>query len=174
MVQFSHSHLLIVLSIIYVVSPSYAQEVIETEHDLGPECLAINNFFANEVWAKVGERTCLKCHNTKGDASDSEFLLLDTTSNPSNREKAIRHNHAAFQRVASAKENGTSLLLSKISGGLDHGGGEVFKSDSTEYRILKRYVRRASGLPDEGPEVTEYDALPLFDEIVMMSPRRYF
>ncbi len=40
----------------------------EKASPLGPECLAVDRFFADEVWAKVGERTCLKCHNAKGDA----------------------------------------------------------------------------------------------------------
>ncbi len=27
-----------------------------------PQCLAVDNYFAEEVWAKVGERSCLNCH----------------------------------------------------------------------------------------------------------------
>jgi len=138
----------------------------------GPECLAVDNFFADEVWSKVGERTCLKCHNVKGDASESEFLLRDTARDRTKREEAVRHNRIAFQRVATAKEAGKSLLLSKISGDLDHGGGEVLKTDSTGYRILKRFVGRASGQPDTGPAIADYDAPPFFDGIEMMSPRR--
>lgn len=138
----------------------------------GPTCLAVDEFFANEVWAKVGERTCLKCHNAKGDASDSEFLLRDTARDRTKREEAVRHNRLAFQRVATAKEAGRSLLLSKISGDLDHGGGEVLKTDSTGYRILKRFVGRTSGQPDTGPAIDDYDAPPFFDGIEMMSPRR--
>ena len=141
------------------------------EH-LGPECLQSDRFFADEVWAKVGERTCLNCHNAKGDASESQFLLQDTARDRNSRDDALRHNRQAFRRVAIATEGGQSRLLLKIVGGLDHGGGEVLKEDSTGYQILKRFVRRASGKPDGGPPVTDYDAPPFFDGIAMLSPRR--
>ena len=167
-------YLLVILLVGFVLTDARlasAQEAVKTAAHRGPECLAVDHFFADEVWAKVGERTCLKCHNATGDASDSEFILRDT-SDRTNREAAMRHNRDAFQRVASAKEGSQSLLLSKIAGGLDHGGGEVLKTDSTGYRILKRFVRRATGLPDDGPAVADYDAPPFFDGIEMMSPRR--
>ncbi|MEK6238013.1 MAG: DUF1549 domain-containing protein, partial [Planctomycetales bacterium] len=148
-----------------------ASEPVKEAAHRGPACLAADTYFAEEVWAKVGERTCLKCHNIKGDAADSEFLLRDA-SDQANREAARRHNLAAFQRVASAEEDGKSLLLSKIRGELDHGGGAALKDDSTGYRILKRFVRRAKGLPDDGPAIVEYDAPPFFEGIEMASPRR--
>jgi hypothetical protein len=137
-----------------------------------PECLAVDHFFADEVWAKVGERTCLKCHNARGDASDSDFVLRDTGGNRATFAQALRHNRAAFQRMAAAKDQGKSRLLLKIKGDLDHGGGVVLKADSTGYQILNRYVLRTSGLPDDGPPIADYDAPPFFDGIEMMSPRR--
>ncbi len=145
----------------------------------GPECLVVDSFFADEVWAKVGERTCLKCHNVKGDASASEFLLRDTAHDRSKRVEAMRHNQLAFQRVAAAQEKSESRLLLKARGNLDHGGGEVLKADSTGYRILERFVRstasrrrlrsgdtHASGLP------LNEQIPPFFDGLQMMSPRR--
>jgi len=112
----------------------------------GPACLVVDNFFADEVWGKVGERTCLKCHNVKGDASDSEFLLHDTASDRAKRADALRHNLTAFLRMAAAKEEGASRLLLKVVGDLDHGGREVLKKDSTGYRVLEQFVRlTASG-----------------------------
>ena len=164
-----------ILTIVFVFNDArrvLAQRVTEAVGHRGPECLAVDNFFADEVWAKVGERTCLKCHNTKGDASDSEFLLRDTVRDRAKRVDALRHNRAAFQRVAVAMEDGKSQLLSKIRGDLDHGGGEVLNEDSTGYRILKRFVRRTRGEPDDGPAIADYDAPPFFEGIEMMSPRR--
>lgn len=167
--------LMLALSLVFVphdTRRAIAEEAGAADNHRGPACLAADSFFAEEVWAKVGERTCLKCHNLKGDASDSQFLLRDTAGDKANRESALRHNRQAFQRVAAAKEDGKSLLLSKITGGLDHGGGEVLKEDSTGYRILKRFVLRTSGLPDDGPAIADYDAPPFFDGISLMSPRR--
>jgi hypothetical protein len=136
------------------------------------QCLAVDSFFADEVWAKVGERSCLKCHNVKGDASESDFLLRDTARDRSTRAEAIRHNRATFLRMAATLEAGSSRLLLKVRGDLDHGGGEVFKSDATGYRILERFVRRASEEPDEGPTIVNNDAPPFFDGLEMMQPRQ--
>ncbi len=175
MSQSIQSYGLIILSTVVALGNApraSAQELREDAAHRGPACLAEDKFFAEEVWAKVGERTCLKCHNTKGDASDSDFLLRDAASDRANRAAAMDHNRAAFERVAAAKEDGESLLLVKITGGLEHGGGEVFKADSTGYGILKRFVRRTGGLPDEDPAIADYDAAPFFDGIEMMSPRR--
>ncbi len=166
---------LCILTIVFVFNDArrvLAQQATEAAGHQGPECVAVDNFFADEVWAKVGERTCLKCHNAKGDASDSEFLLQDTVRDRAERVAALGHNRAAFQRVAVAMEDGKSRLLSKIRGDLDHGGGEVLNEDSTGYRILRRFVRRTRGEPDDGPPIADYDAPPFFDGIEMMSPRR--
>src|ERR1700678_3800224 len=38
---------------------------------------ARDEFFVNEVWAKVGAQACLKCHKDGGDAEDSDFVLQD-------------------------------------------------------------------------------------------------
>src|SRR5580698_83412 len=38
---------------------------------------AVDNFFEDEVWAKVGMRTCLTCHRKGGDAEESKFVLMD-------------------------------------------------------------------------------------------------
>ncbi len=138
----------------------------------GPMCFVVDNFFADEVWAKVGERTCLKCHNAKGDASESTFLLRDPSRDRLNRAVAMQHNRKAFARMASAMEGDKSRLLQKIVGNLDHGGNEVLKVDSTGYQILDRFVHRTNGTPDNGPAITDYDAPPFFDGVEMISPQR--
>ena len=44
----------------------------------GAGCAApVDDFFADEVWAKVGAQTCLTCHKAGGDAEDSKFVLRD-------------------------------------------------------------------------------------------------
>ena len=85
--------LLIAMSVIFVLNDARrasAQEANKTASQVGPECLAGDSFFEDEVWAKVGERTCLKCHNVKGDASESEFLLRDTAGGKGQREAVKR------------------------------------------------------------------------------------
>lgn len=153
-----------------------SQTVVAQESQEKPlplvDCTAVDNFFANEVWAKVGERTCLKCHNANGDAAESEFLLLEPAIDSKKRAAAMRLNCESFQRIALEKEDDQSRLLFKVTGGLDHGGGEVLKKDSTAYRILKRYVHRTQGLKDNSPATDGYEAPPFFAGIEMISPTR--
>ena len=131
-----------------------------------PEPDSLASFFENEVWAKVGERTCVNCHSPGGDAHESKFLLRDTTADPSN----LSHNRAAFERMASQKKDGKSRILVKVAGGLDHGGGVPLKPGSTGYRILEEFVKRLdSGATDKGLDAP---LPPFFKGVRMASPSR--
>ncbi len=74
-------------------------------------------YFADEVWAKVGERTCLNCHSAGGDAEESKFLLRDPSLAPEN----LQHNRHAFERMATLKKDGKSRLPVQVSGGRNPG-----------------------------------------------------
>ena len=134
----------------------------------GPACSGVDNFFVEEVWGKVGERTCLKCHNAKGDAAESEFVLRETLQDHT----ALAKNRQAFLQMAIAQEEGKSRLLLKVTGKLDHGGGEVLKNDSTGYKILSRFASRSTGKPTDVPQITELDSKSFFEGVQMMAPRR--
>jgi len=140
----------------------------KTASHRGPGCSGVDSFFATEVWGKVGERTCLKCHNAKGDAAESAFVLRDTLQD----DTALAKNQQAFQEMAVAQEAGKSRLLLKIAGRLDHGGGEILKNDSTGYKILSRFVNRSTGKPTGIPPVAELNSKPFFEGVQMMPPRR--
>lgn len=139
-----------------------------------PDCLVDDRFFADEVWAKVGERTCLRCHNRDGDAADSGFVL--TKHDDSDNVVAILvRNRVAFQAMATSKEGDQSRLLQKSIGELKHGGGQVLKPDSTGYKILDRFVRRMrprTGEPSPDIAASDYAAPPFFDGVTMISPQR--
>ncbi|MDA1137086.1 MAG: DUF1592 domain-containing protein [Planctomycetota bacterium] len=147
----------------------------ETKHS-GPGCLAVDDFFATEVWPKVGERLCLKCHRAKGDAKKSKFLLQNTSDNPQLLAEHLRHNYEGFGRMAAASEDGKSRLLLKVTGGLDHGGEEILKPDSTGYHILERFVQRMSKSPaDKTTEKVEFidsDPETFFAGVKMCTPQR--
>jgi hypothetical protein len=132
---------------------------------VGPESEA---YFAEEVWAKVGERTCLNCHSAGGDAEESRFLLRDTSLSPEN----LQHNRRAFERMASLKKDGKSRLLVKVSGGLNHGGGTALKPGSTGYRILEQFVRGLAGDPAGAGKTAEKAAPSFFAGVRMASPTR--
>ena len=84
------------------------------------------------------------------------------------RDEAMRHNRDAFARLAAVKEKDQSRLLLKVVGGLDHGGEDVLKPDSTGYRILAEFVRRVNAPPsdDAAPVVDDKNLPPFFDGVV--------
>src|SRR6516165_1339945 len=72
---------------------------------------AVDNYFEDEVWAKVGVAKCLTCHKKGSDAEKSKFILIDPrklTGQP--RDEAMHHNRAAFAQMASVKEKDKSRM----------------------------------------------------------------
>ena len=126
-----------------------------------PEMLA----FEVGVWAKVAERTCIRCHHLQGEAKDSEFLLeasIDGLYDPD----ALARNQSAMRKVATKISGRESILLQKAVGGLEHGGGQILKPDSIGFRILERFV--AQVLEPTDPATSEdargsYEQAPFFD-----------
>ncbi len=149
--------------------------VSEMRHS-GMECAAVDHWFRDQVWVKVGERQCLKCHQIQGDASDSQFLLSDPARlQVAARSKALNQNRLAFAKMAAAQEGDESRLLLKVQGLLDHGGDAVLSKDSTEFHILQEFVQRQrSALPLSSPigNESEYTPPPYFDGVSMLTPRR--
>jgi hypothetical protein len=136
---------------------------------------AVDNYFEDEVWAKVGVQKCLTCHRKGGDAEDSKFVLIDPRkSQGTARDAAMRHNRAAFARMAAMKKKGQPRLLLKVAGELDHGGADVLPPDSAGYRILADFVRRVSGVgTGQAPAVAaDPKAPPFFQGVVMLDDRQ--
>lgn len=125
-------------------------------------------YFQEEVWAKVLERRCIKCHNPVGDAEDSRLVLKEPGHlNGPEWESANLENQRAFAKVAGMKKNGASLLLQKVVGGLEHEGKEVLKRDSTAYRILEGY----SGDPLPAA-ASDYRPPAYFADILMLDAQQ--
>ena len=142
-----------------------------------PCAQTVDRFFADEVWAKVGAQKCLTCHKVGGDAEESQFVLRDPErSQGSEKEGALRYNREAFGRIAKLKEGDDYRMLLKVAGGLDHGGEDVLKSDSTGYRILAEFVRRvnASSAPADSTSLakSEPSGPPFFEGVAMLDDRR--
>ncbi len=140
-----------------------------------PTAAANDGFFLNEVWAKVGSQSCLTCHKLGGDAEDSRFVLRDPQkSQGAAQDEALRHNLDALTRMARLQEKDhQSLMLAKVTGGLDHGGKDILKRDSTGFRILAEFVRRVND-STAAPGAAEIDknAPPFFEGIVMVDDQR--
>lgn len=135
---------------------------------------AVDNFFVDEVWAKVGSQKCLTCHKKGGDGADSQFVLIDPKKvDGAAKDTAMRQNAAAFAAMVMAKEKDKPRILQKVLGELDHGGKDVLKADSAEFRVLAELVRRVEG---GGGKVTlpaaDPNAPPFFQGVTMLDDRR--
>jgi hypothetical protein len=161
-----------------LLSLSFASGVTAEESKSYDGCTAaVDKFFLDEVWAKVGAQKCLTCHKAGGDAEESKFVLLDPQRVTGNaQEDALRHNRAAFARIAKVKEGDQFRVLLKITGGLDHGGENVLPADSTGYRIVADFVKRVNADPLTKPTLPEIvddkDAPPFFTGVSMLDDRR--
>ena len=143
----------------------------------GPGCAGVDDYFLDEVWTKVAAQSCLKCHRAGGDAEESKFVLQDPSriAEPE-RGGALQRNRAAFGRMAALQNGGKSRLLLKATGALNHEGEEVLKPDSTGYRILAEYVRRANIPQHEKPGhqtgLADQNEPPFLQGIAMLDDRK--
>src|SRR5579871_1146945 len=148
----------------------------EKQPDNAPACTgAVDDYFAKEVWAKVGSALCVNCHREGGDAEGSRFVLQDPRKVQGHaQDEALRHNRDAFCRMARMRHGDQSRLLVKVTGGLKHGGADVLKADSRGYRILVEFVRRIDAPPSAAsrPIADDKDLPPFFDGVVMLDPDR--
>lgn len=142
----------------------------------GPPCNRnVDDYFAKEVWAKVGSVLCVNCHKVGSEAEGSRLLLQDPRKVQGHaQDEAMRHNREAFCRLARLQHNDQSRLLVKVTGGLKHGGEQVLKPDSQGYRILAEFVRRLHAPPSSTPPqiVEDKNVPPFFDGVAMLDPKR--
>ncbi len=138
----------------------------ETKHAGRPCSERSADYFIDEVWVKVGERKCLKCHRQGGDAEESEFVLWSPE-----RDGSTDHNRAAFTEIAGAQTEGRSRMLQKVVGGLDHGGEDVLAPNSKRFHILEEFVHRVEGGAPRQSDVAT-DTGPFFSGVEMIAPGR--
>lgn len=101
-----------------------------------------DRFFVEEVWAKVGELSCLECHRQGGEAEESSFVLRPTIPlQGKSLTDANRENFAAFRKMARPRKDGLPKLLRKPIGELDHEGQVVLTPQSTAHLLLEEFVR---------------------------------
>ena len=134
---------------------------------------SMDAFFQKEVWVKVGERTCLQCHKSGGDAEESKFLLRDLQRSQ-DQTGDMKRNFEAFSSMAKQEvEVHQSRLLLKVVGKLNHGGKEQLKPDSIEYRLLADFVARVNKPANTKPDFTlDKNATPFFKDIKMLDDRQ--
>ena len=126
--------------------------------------------FVDEVWAKVGELSCLKCHNSSGEAEDSRFILRETILlGGAELQTAQNTNFKAFFKMARMRKEGQlPRLLLKPIGKLDHEGEQVLKPDSTGHAILKAFVQRMEGKSVPESTAEKYKPRSFFEGVTMI------
>ncbi|NCG21293.1 MAG: DUF1588 domain-containing protein [Rhodobacterales bacterium] len=101
-----------------------------------------------EGYQSVLKPVCMTCHTREGAAHVSSFIL-ESDARPDHLEV----NRAVLSDIAGLERNGTSIVLLKVLGLEDHGGGAVLAEDSLEFTLLSQFVARLDApilsCPDE-------------------------
>ena len=111
-------------------------------HDAGitsEPCVALDNpsYFAQKVWGEVLSSECIGCHNAQGLAASSELVLQSAT-----QLGFMEANYETTVNLALTEFAGTSKLVLKPLGELNHGGGAILTPDSEAHQILSTFVER--------------------------------
>jgi hypothetical protein len=120
------------------------------------DCQSTRSFFEQNVWSAFMSTTCTKCHTLEGIAvaDNNAKFVLQTSSYPG----FIDANLANLTMVAGIQYQGTSELLLKPIGKMNHGGGVVIQENGPEHQALKTLVGRLQGGDQsscaEGPNTT--------------------
>lgn len=152
-------------------SPPKAKPDAKEKPYAGPSCnRVLDDYFAREVWPKVGATLCIQCHKVGGDAEGTKLVLRDPKKEQGihAQDEALRHNRDAFARLAHVKQDDAYRLLLKVTAKIKHGGGDVLKPDSKGYAVLAEFVRRVNAPPSKVPVVVDDSKLPPFFEGVTM------
>ena len=112
--------------------------------------------FAEEIWVKVGAKSCIKCHKDGGDAEETRFILQDPAL--STGEEWKHKNWAMFQKVGKWRKDGKPLVLLKVTEEVEHEGGEIFKVGSVGYELLRKLVDGEYELESKALKKTDFFA----------------
>jgi hypothetical protein len=130
----------------------------------GDSCVSTREYFATEVWTKVLSRSCINCHGPAGiaEAQGAEFRLL-----PASYPGFLDANLDAVGKQAEVSYNDVPALLAKPTKQTEHGGGEVFKKDSEEYRVLESLLAQLK----EPRQCADSDGADL-EAVAVMTPEQ--
>ena len=97
-------------------------------------------FYASDVDSII-QGKCIRCHRSGGQAGWTELNFTSSASS----------NHGVFDSFVNSPTKGAraSRVLSKITGGSGHGGGQVISQGSADYQTFSSYMDLLSA--DEAP-----------------------
>lgn len=103
----------------------------------GEACVSDLEFFQREISLPVLETDCMSCHNPQGAARDSMLVLLSPSET-----NYLSQNMETLREVAAYERDGTSILLLKPTGQVDHGGGVRFEAGSDQAAAFDGLIAR--------------------------------
>ena len=92
--------------------------------------------FGQLLASPVAQSNCVGCHVAGGEADDTRLTLVPDTT-----DDHARLNREAFANFVLDVEGGESLMLAKMRGDADHGGGVQIAQDTAEYANMARFLR---------------------------------
>lgn len=101
------------------------------------ECQTTLEFFADEIWNPWMGKVCIACHNPQGAAHASKLVLYDPTW-----PDYLNVNLETVRDVSQYDYQGTSVLLLKPTGQMEHGGEQQIEVDGPEYQALVELLNR--------------------------------
>jgi hypothetical protein len=129
----------------------------------GDGCFSNRDFLATQAWKGVVEAKCLACHGPGGIA---EAQAAKFTIKPAAYPGFLEANLAEIEELSKTSFDGVSVLLSKATGNLEHGGGQVIAEGSEEFALLEELVERGIA----GDTCQDPVAVPTFDDVELLSP----
>lgn len=99
-----------------------------------PQVVARQTFNAT-IYPTIVQAKCISCHVSGGKAGATR-LVFETTANSGH--EAI--NFERLRAFVAGGDNRTMLVLDKVRGLADHGGGELIADGSPEYEDLERFL----------------------------------
>lgn len=128
-------------------------------------CFSNRDFLATKAWKGVIESKCVACHGPGGlaEAQSAKFTIK-----PAAYPGFLEANLDEIARLAKTSFEGTSVVLQKATGKMNHGGGVVVEPGSAEFEILEELVERGI----QGDTCEDPVALPSFDDVVLLPPQQ--
>ncbi len=127
---------------------------------IAPDGESPSGLFSDYVSEAVVQSKCIDCHFEGGPSGHTRLVLT-----PSDVEGHEATNLAVFQNFLDTVEGGADLILHKIQGAEDHGGGVQVAAGSTDFANMERFLRALGGDVSGGlsPDT-------LFDGVTMAPP----
>ena len=124
------------------------------------DCVAVESFFRDEVWAPFMSTKCYACHNPAGAARHTD-LVLRAADVPG----YFDANLAALRDIARLEIDGAPLLLLKASAQVEHQGSAQLGVGDEHYRALEELVQLLEE-PDQCTDDEDVDAF--FEGVVFL------